>query len=140
MGNLGGKGIACVGIFAFDIVPFTNNEDQPLPCLFDHAGNLLIQLHIELINVEQQQTDIGLLDGRECANDAEVFDATLDFPRPADTGSVHELDRFVFVPDDGAVNIAGGASAVGDDCLLFFGERVEQVGFADIRATEQRDA
>lgn len=69
-----------------------------------------------------------------------MLDAHANLAAAADASGVHELYLAAIVPQDGAVDVSGSACPVGDDGLLFFGERIEERALADVRAAEQRDA
>ena len=132
--------VAGVGVFAFDGVPFADDEDEPLACFVDDAGEALVKSDVEFVDVHEQKADVGFVDGLHGAEDGEFLDAGFLFALAADAGGVEELDSLLVVADADAIYITSGAGDVCDNRLLLARQRVKEVALADVWATDECDA
>ena len=76
----------------------------------------------------------------ECTEDAKLFNADFLFALAANTGGVNELDCLLVIVERNSIEVTSSASDVGHERLLFACKRVEKVAFADIWATDERNA
>ena len=90
-----------------------------------------------LADIDQQQTDVTFLDCRQGAQNAELFDADLNFAAAADTGGVEQLKDPAFETEPVAVDVAGRAGPFGNISLLFLEHDVEKGAFADVRPADE---
>ena len=132
--------VACEGIFAFDRIPFADNERKAFACFADDTSEFLVEGDIELIDVHEEETNVGFFDGGEGAKDREFLDTDFLFALAADTGGVDEFDGAAVVFELDAVEVASGAGDICDDGLLFAGEGVEEVAFANVWSADEGDA
>jgi hypothetical protein len=78
-----------------------------------------------------------LFNGTEAADDAKMLYTHTDFTWAANTRRVHEFNLLPAVAHGGAVDIPRGASAVGNNGLLFFSEGVKQLRLPHVWSAEQ---
>ena len=78
--------------------------------------------------------------GAHGSDDAVLFYAGAYLAASPDAGCVYEQHIEAVVLDQGVYGVAGGARYVADDGAGFAGERVEQHGLADVRASDDGKA
>ena len=120
-------------------VGLRDDENDALPGVNNLASEGLIEFRMWLGAIDEHAANVGFFDGGEAAEGAEFLDAYFALAWLAETGSVEQFDGAAFVADLGAVDVAGSTGEVGNHGLLFFSERVEEAGFADIWAADERN-
>ena len=137
--HLLGEGVHGVGVF-FDRVPLVDDDDYAL-LLFEHvARNVGVLRGDALGRVDQQQGDVGAINGLHTAQDTVLLDARLDTAAPADACRVHEGDGLAVEYDLGVNRVARRAGNGADDGALAADQGVEQAALADVGPPHNGDA
>ena len=103
------------------------------------TGDLRVLLRHTLGGVDQDQTDVGAVNGVDGAQVGKLLDGIVDLGLAAHTGRVDEavFSEFIFkIAVDG---VARRACDVRDDHALLAEDAVEQAGLADIRLADDGD-
>ncbi|MCY1559418.1 hypothetical protein D9M68_964580 [compost metagenome] len=56
------NGIAGVGVFILNAVPFADNNNHALTCLVDNTGKTLVKLCVQFVNIHEKEADISFFD------------------------------------------------------------------------------
>ena len=125
-------GIALV----LDEVPLIHADDEPLAILLDEREDVEVLALDTAGGVEHKDTDVGVLDSADGANDRVVLEVFVDFATLADTSRIDEVEVHAELRVVRVDRVARGACYVGDDVALLTDEgiderRLTRVGSAD---------
>ncbi len=120
-------------------VPLVERDDDRPARVHRHGDDPLVLDADGLTGVDQDDGDLGLLDGCRRTQRGVVVGALLEVHTAADTGRVDELPGLAAELDQLVDGVAGGArEGVHDDPVLA-GHLVQQRGLADVGAADERD-
>ena len=125
-------GIALV----LDEVPLIHADDEPLAILLDEREDVEVLALDTAGGVEHKDTDVGVLDSADGANDRVVLEVFVDLATLADTSGIDEVEVHTELRVVRVDRVARGACYVGDDVALLTDEgiderRLTRVGSAD---------
>lgn len=125
-------GIALV----LDEVPLIHADDEPLAILLDEREDVEVLALDTAGGVEHKDTDVGVLDSADGANDRVVLEIFVDLATLADTSRIDEVEVHAELRVVRVDRVARGACYVGDDVALLTDEgiderRLTRVGSAD---------
>ena len=123
-----------------DQVPLVRDDHQGAPGVDDLLDDAHVLLGEGLGAVDEDQGDLGLLDGRLRADGGVVVRARRAVRLAADPGGVDEPPGAPVELDELVDRIAGGAGQLVDDDARGPGQRVEQRRLADVGPPHQGDA
>jgi len=89
--------------------------------------------------VQEQEDDVGALDGLHGPQHAVLFHAGRDLAAPADAGRVDQDDRHTFPDQAGVDGVAGGAGQGADDGPFLAQQAVDQAALADVGPADDGD-
>ena len=125
-------GIALV----LDEVPLIHADDEPLAVLLDEREDIEVLALDTAGSVKHEDTDVGVLNSADGANDRVVLEIFVDFATLADTSRIDEVEVHAELRVVRVDRVARGACYVGDDVALLTDEgiderRLTRVGSAD---------
>ncbi len=122
-----------------DGVPFVYADDQGPTGVDDEPDEMEVLIGDAFLGIDEQDGDVGGLDGLQRFDDAEFFYFFGDSCPAPDARRVDEYIGF-FTADQGNSNaVARGAGVVMNDDAGFPQQVVDQGGFADVGATDDGD-
>ena len=119
-----------------DEVPLIHTDDEPLAILLDEREDIEVLALDTAGGVEHQDTDVGVLNSADGANDRIVLEVFVDLASLADTGGIDEVEVHAELRVVRVDRVARSACYVGDDVALLTDEgiderRLTRVGSAD---------
>ena len=119
-----------------DEVPLIHADDEPLAILLDEREDVEVLALDTAGGVEHKDTDVGVLDSADGANDRVVLKIFVDLATLADTSGIDEVEVHAELRVVRVDRVARGACYVGDDVALLTDEGIDQrrltrVGSAD---------
>ena len=125
-------GIALV----LDEVPLIHADDEPLAILLDEREDIKVLALNTAGGIEHKDTDVGVLDSADGANDRVVLEIFVDLATFADTSRIDEVEVHAELRVVRVDRVARGTSHVGDDVALLTDESIDErrltrVGSAD---------
>lgn len=126
-----------VGII--DEISFREDDDDPLAGVDDLTSERLVEFGMRFGRIDEESTDVGLLDGGEGAKGGKFLNANFAFAGFAEAGGVENFESAIMKADFDAVDVAGSSLTRADESLLFLPEGVEEAGFADVWAADEGD-
>ena len=98
----------------------------------NQSGNFGVLLGDPVVGVDQNQADVGTLDGADGAHIGILFNLIVDFALAPHSGGVDQAIAAGFIFIIGVNGVPGGAGDVGDNDPLLAQNLVEQAGLAHI--------
>src|SRR5690606_40401339 len=100
-------------------VPFVQTHDQSAACLGDETGDVGILVGNTFARIDQQQHDVGGLDGLQRLDDRELFHGLEDLAPAAQAGGVDQRVATVATLEFDLDGVARGSrQVVGADAVL----------------------
>ena len=116
-------GIALV----LDEVPLIHADDEPLAILLDEREDIEVLALDTAGGVEHKDTDVGVLNSADGANDRVVLEIFVDLATLADTSRIDEVEVHTELRIVRVDRVARGACYVGDDVALLTDEGINEL-------------
>src|SRR5690606_21753745 len=120
-------------------VPFVDGDDQRPAALDDVTQQAGVLLADALVGIEHQQYHVRRLDGLEGLDDAELLYGLVDPAVPSHAGGVDQHVGLPVAAERHQDAVARGAGLVIGEHALFAEYPVDERGFADVGAPDDRD-
>ena len=117
-------------------VPLVEQHDHRATGRVDALGEALVLRGDTLGGVDDEDGDVGGVDGLQGSDDRVVLGAVLDLGASSHARGVDEADGAGLGLDDGVDGVARGSGHVVDDRVLAAGQPVEQRGLPHVGSTD----
>lgn len=121
-------------------IPLVDDDDDALARLVCIARDLLVLLRDALEGVDHHEHDVGAVDGAQRAHDTVTLDGLLDLAAAAHACRVDQRELHAVLREVRVDGVTRRARHVADDDAVLAEDRVDDGGFADIRAADDGDA
>ena len=128
-------GIALV----LDEVPLIHADDEPLAILLDEREDVEVLALDTAGGVEHKDTDVGVLDSADGANDRVVLEIFVDLATLADTSGIDEVEVHAELRVVRVDRVTRGACYVRDDVALLTDEGIDERRLTRIGSADDSD-